>query len=336
MAANKLVSIVLPVYNGELFLKNSIESILNQSFSNLELIVVNDGSTDNSANIINHYRKLDNRIISIINSENKNLPTSLNIGHQRANGDFITWTSHDNIYKSKAIETLLLGFENNPLADIIFSNFERIDSNGTLISQIRPSNIRNLIFHNCVGPFFLYKKNVYTKNDGYKENLFLVEDFDFWLRASFNSRFFYLKNEPLYQYRETTASLSYKIQNKLEDKNHLWKANILKCLNSIIESNFEIKKINSISNLLFKIHTNEEIKSNEIKFNEIIIFANELELKNINFSHKDNTIKLFFQKILNNISSNKSYLRRLPIKAKIKIYLGLFKLKQRQEKTFCF
>lgn len=102
-----LVSIVLPVYNGEKFLKQSIESVLKQTHKNLELIIVNDCSTDNSLSIANSFEKQDPRVKVISNQVNQKLPESLNIGFRNANGDYYTWTSDDNWYEPTAIEDML-------------------------------------------------------------------------------------------------------------------------------------------------------------------------------------------------------------------------------------
>ena len=102
-----LISIILPVYNGEKYLSQSISSCLNQTYTNLELIIVNDCSNDTTLAIANSYAEIDSRVIIVNNKENKKLPASLNIGHQIAKGDYITWTSDDNIYELNAMEILL-------------------------------------------------------------------------------------------------------------------------------------------------------------------------------------------------------------------------------------
>ena len=79
------ISIVLPTYNGEKYLKQSIESILGQTYTDWELIVVNDCSTDSTQEIIDFYRKKDTRIRTIFNYTNQKLPESLNIGFREAN-----------------------------------------------------------------------------------------------------------------------------------------------------------------------------------------------------------------------------------------------------------
>lgn len=101
---DKLVSIVLPTFNGEEFLAQSIESVLKQSYKNLELIIVNDCSTDSTPRIIEEFAKKDSRIKIIHNTINQKLPRSLNIGFNAASGEYWTWTSDDNYYLENAIE----------------------------------------------------------------------------------------------------------------------------------------------------------------------------------------------------------------------------------------
>ena len=91
-----LVSIVLPVYNGEEYLEKSIESVLRQTYENFEFIIVNDGSTDHTKEIVDKYALIDNRI-RVIHKQNEKLPKTLSRGFSEARGEFFTWTSADNI-----------------------------------------------------------------------------------------------------------------------------------------------------------------------------------------------------------------------------------------------
>ena len=106
MEKSPLVSIILPVYNGEKYLEKSINSCLKQTYKNIELIIVNDCSTDNTLSICDFFVKNDTRVKLINNSINKKLPASLNIG-KKAKGNYLTWTSDDNLFKPNAIEKLV-------------------------------------------------------------------------------------------------------------------------------------------------------------------------------------------------------------------------------------
>lgn len=92
------ISIILPTYNGQQYIGEAIESIIEQTFQDWELIIVDDCSSDNTLDIIRKYEKQDLRIKVIHNDVNKKLPASLNIGFKYAKGMYLTWTSDDNMY----------------------------------------------------------------------------------------------------------------------------------------------------------------------------------------------------------------------------------------------
>lgn len=212
MADSPLISIILPVYNGRKYLEQAIGSCLNQTYENLELIIVDDGSIDDSVLIAEKFRTKDNRITIIKNAENRTLPVSLNIGHKHAKGKYITWTSDDNIFQKDAIKKLYLTLLKKKV-DIVYSDYLIIDDNGALVRQARLKDIEYLLFYGVIGACFLYKKEVYERNKGYNEKLFLVEDYDFWLRALKHSSYFRLENPGYYFYRYHSNSLSIRMQN---------------------------------------------------------------------------------------------------------------------------
>lgn len=212
MKENTLISIILPVFNGEQFLEEAIKSCLKQTYKNFELIIVNDCSTDSSLKIANKYKAKDDRIFVISNSENKNLPASLNIGHALAKGEYITWTSDDNILKPFFLQNLFSKiFETD--FDIVYSNFDILLEDGTLKRTHFAEPVSHLLFGNIIGASFLYKREVFINLKGYDEDLHTLEDYDFWLRASTQFSFYYLKKN-LYQYRLHGQSLTRSIQNK--------------------------------------------------------------------------------------------------------------------------
>ena len=292
---NPLISIVLPVYNGEKYLSQSIESCLNQTYTNIELIIVNDCSTDGSLNIANSYDEKDIRVRIINNVVNSKLPATLNIGHNEAKGHFITWTSHDNFYELNAIQELQNEIIENK-ADIVYSNFAVIDNENTILREVQYPGIENIIFGNVVGCCFLYKKEVFERNHGYDENFFLIEDYDFWLRATIHSRYFHVKKN-LYNYRKHEASLTRKIIENKND-NLVWRENLKNMYdnfsNKILGGNYE-----NISEMLFKNLTYQKIDFEwmVINNNEIQNFKAKLK-QNQNFSDVILIEKVFLDKII--------------------------------------
>ena len=107
IAETKLVSIILPTYNGEKYIKDSIESCLCQTYRNIELIIVNDCSTDGTLDLIKKYAAKDRRVRIIENQKNLKLPASLNEGFKASSGDLLTWTSDDNMFRENAIERMV-------------------------------------------------------------------------------------------------------------------------------------------------------------------------------------------------------------------------------------
>ena len=124
------ISIVLPTYNGEKYIQESIESIINQTFKDWELIIVNDCSNDDTSLIVNEYIKKDNRIRVINNNENKKLPASLNVGFNNAKGEYYTWTSDDNLYKNIALEVMYDFLEKNKKYQMVCAGMNYVDENG--------------------------------------------------------------------------------------------------------------------------------------------------------------------------------------------------------------
>ncbi|WP_418791073.1 glycosyltransferase [Phosphitispora sp. TUW77] len=209
MSKKPLVSIILPVYNGERFLADSIESCLSQTYLNWELIIVDDASTDNTPNIIQRYVNMDTRIYYKQHYTNSKLPAALNTGFKAAKGTYLTWTSDDNCYCRKAIATMVEYLECNPDTDMVYTDYQIIDDQSNLLKYVKVGMPEGLWKVNCVGPCFLYKRIIYDKLGDYAEELFLAEDYDYWLRASI-----IFKMEPLHQnlylYRMHSNSLTSK------------------------------------------------------------------------------------------------------------------------------
>ncbi|QOG03809.1 glycosyltransferase family 2 protein [Flavobacterium sp. MDT1-60] len=202
-----LISIILPVFNGERYLAKAINSCLEQTYETIEVIVVNDFSTDNTLTIVNEFVAQDKRVRLINNSENKKLPASLNIGHKEAKGEYITWTSDDNIYQKDAIYKMYTTLMKSN-SDIVYCDYLIIDDEGIITGQAKLKAIEYLMFYGVIGACFLYKKEVYDRNKGYNEKLFLVEDYDFWLRAMKHSSYCKVDNPGYYFYRYHENSLT--------------------------------------------------------------------------------------------------------------------------------
>lgn len=202
-----LVSIILPVYNGEEFLEQSINSILSQTYKEFELIIVNDCSTDSSESIIQKYLTLDKRIRYFKNKKNYKLPRSLNVGFAEAKGKYFTWTSDDNIFHKTAIETMVDYLEEHSEIQLVYCDYNEIDEKGKTIKTICVEQPEQLIYKNVVGACFLYRESIAKKVGNYIQERFLVEDYDYWLRIYLSGKIAPL-HKCLYDYRIHQRSLT--------------------------------------------------------------------------------------------------------------------------------
>jgi len=222
---NSLVSIVLPTYNGAKYLKEAIASISNQTYVNWQLVIINDCSTDETREICEEARRNDSRIEVYHNEANLKLPASLNRGFERSSGEYLTWTSDDNLYHPNAIEEMVKVLEKSPDTGLVYARCLNIDDNGRVIGIERQLSERFLSTQCIVGACFLYRRQVYDAIGGYDTTLFTAEDYDYWLRVY---TYFDIKrlNKVLYSYRihgqsltQTRRELCYQMSRKAVEKN---------------------------------------------------------------------------------------------------------------------
>lgn len=178
------VSIVLPCYNGAGFLAQSIDSVIAQTFTDWELIIVNDCSKDNSLEIMQRYADEDSRIRIINNEHNLKLPGALNRGFQEAKGKYLTWTSHDNRMAPTMLEEFVRYLDANPDKGLVTACYAAFSlKTGEQLYEVHhPDPQLHLPLYNCVCYAFMYRREVLETVGEYDTTLFLVEDYDYWVR----------------------------------------------------------------------------------------------------------------------------------------------------------
>lgn len=209
------VSIVLPTYNGSDFLDMAIRSCILQTYSDWELIIVDDASTDRTPSIASRYARRDKRIRIIRHENNRRLPGALNTGFAAAEGRLLTWTSDDNCYRSHAIAEMVGFLDRHPEIDIVYADFTIFNDNSEPVAPGRVKSWRYLPVHNPVGACFLYRRIVMEVLGEYDEALFGAEDYDFWLRA-YSSFTFKTIHKNLYLYRKHETSITDMHRDKVE------------------------------------------------------------------------------------------------------------------------
>lgn len=185
---NLKVTVLMSVYNGEKYLREAIDSILNQTFTDFEFLIVNDASTDGSMRILQSY---DDTRIRIINNENNiGLTKSLNKGMSFSKGTYIARMDADDISYPERLEIQYHYMENNPDVGVVGSWTEVIDENGNTIDFWKCPysseeiyyilNFRNCLTHSSV----MFRKDFIVHYGGYDETIDKAQDYELWNRIS--------------------------------------------------------------------------------------------------------------------------------------------------------
>jgi len=205
-----LVSIILPTYKRAHVLPIAIRSVLAQSYKNFELIIIDDNSPDNTREVVESFN--DPRIHYVCNKPNLKLPRALNRGFSLAHGDYLTWTSDDNMFAHTAIERMINTMQTSD-CDFVYADyylFAELDSNNQPIEPMhdrQPSQLQ-LEKGNHIGACFMYTRKLYEAVGDYDPELFLVEDYDYFIRAAKQFCFCHIP-EPLYYFRRDDQTLYY-------------------------------------------------------------------------------------------------------------------------------
>lgn len=162
------VSIVLATYNGERFLGEAVESCLNQTFRDLELIVVVDGSADNSLHILDRFR--DDRLI-VESTSNRGQARALNTGFEMARGELLSWASDDNIYEKDAFLVMVDYLDKRPEAAAVSTDGLTIDDSGKVTG-----------YEEFAWQCFLFRKDAGLRTGPVRPEARIIEDIDFFLR----------------------------------------------------------------------------------------------------------------------------------------------------------
>lgn len=201
----KKVSIVMPTYNGARYLNQSIDSCLCQTYPEIELIVVVDGSTDETPSILSSYT--DPRMQVVYHEKNCSLPVSLNTGFANTKGEYLTWTSDDNWYAPNAIEEMVSYLEHHPEVGLVYTNYWLVSNTGECVGEVTGRQPESILDDDCVGACFLYRRNVYETTGDYNYEARPAEDYEYWLRVSQKFKLSLL-DQYMYYYRKHESSLT--------------------------------------------------------------------------------------------------------------------------------
>lgn len=223
------VTVLMSVYNGEKHLREAVESILNKTFSDFEFLIINDGSTDRTLDILESYN--DTRII-VINQKNIGLAKSLNKGIAMAKGEYIARLDSDDISMPHRLEKQLEFMNNHKEIHLLGASAEIIDEKGIHIDDCIFNVTSELLFYRLIyGNYFIHSSAFFNKEyilgiGGYTEKILYVEDFDLWSRVS-RSKNIIILPEKLVKLRKRPTSISQMNDAvQIESAKHIIKINI--------------------------------------------------------------------------------------------------------------
>jgi len=268
------ISVIVPIYNCENFLDKCIESIINQTYKNLEIILINDGSTDNSLKIINEYAKKDKRI-KIIDKKNEGVSPSRNKGIKESTGEYITFVDSDDyidnnmiermyqIIKEKKVEAVRINYK------VHYKDNDKIDTGN--LKEIgnkvyKKEELKDIILKRILDgslPSFVYllmiKKESLLKTSLFKTDIHMMEDVILYVELMLSINSMYILDEALYNifFNELSAT-----NNK---KNY--ERNILNVIlvNSYIKKVLKKSKLDNIDNII-KLNTANAIAISDFIF----------------------------------------------------------------------
>lgn len=194
--SNLLVTIAIPVYNAERYLCDAIQSVINQTYSDWCLYLINDGSTDNSVSIMQEFAAKDSRIKIIDDGKNKGLPARLNESIALTKTKYYARMDADDIMYITRIEEQVRYLEEHPGIDVLGTSIMTIDNNNTIIgSGLCYGSVNSFIHPTVMGKTEWFKTNLYC------EWAVRAQDAELWYRTSYKSHFWSL-DRPLLFYRE--------------------------------------------------------------------------------------------------------------------------------------
>ena len=303
-----LISVILPVYNGESYIEDSIRSILGQTHQNFELIIINDGSTDNSDKIIKGFLK-SNKII-YKSRKNKGLVNTLNEGIKLSSGSYIARMDQDDISYPKRLEKQLNFMQKNNI-DVCGTSYHVINEQGKIIKTVEShKNNFEIILSAMMVPFIhpsvmfrnIFKeKNIFYGNN----NKVQAEDYDLWIRLIKMNLVFGNINEILIKYRLINTSMTsvnyikiykevYKICNEF---NKEYKEELLISFMKINKSQVQKKFLGIMFKSIFNF-----IKVNGINSKILIIFIR------FNLKYSSKGLILFLKQEINYFLNNRKYI----------------------------
>jgi len=217
MGSNE-VSIIVTAHNYGCYLRQCLDSALSQTYSGYEVVVVDDGSTDETPNILREYEFNYPERIRTIRLEGEGLPTAANAGIRAAEGDYAIRLDADDYFDENIITVEANYLDSSPDIDLVYPDYYTVDEEGDVIDHVRLPRVQDeikLLNRSPLAAGAMYRKSAWEEIGGYDETLDYQEDYDFWIR--FISEFEVRNvNLPLMYYRQHSTNMSHNLSGRLE------------------------------------------------------------------------------------------------------------------------
>jgi glycosyltransferase involved in cell wall biosynthesis len=210
------VSVIMPCYNYGQYLSEAVDSVIQSTYSDFELIIVNDGSTDDlTIDTLKQYEHHHDQRITVIHRENGGLSCARNTGITASKGDLILLLDSDDLIGDTFIEKAVTVLDSNPEIGIVYCDVEQFGTLSGLL-PVPEFSLRNMVMEVCITATALYRKHYWEASGGYDETMKSgMEDHDFWLSALELGAKPYKINETLFFYRKKEDSLSQRNAERL-------------------------------------------------------------------------------------------------------------------------
>ena len=235
-----LVSIIMPVYNGQLYIIESIESVLAQTYENWELIIVNDGSTDKTEEIIFKFQNLSNKV-KYFYKVNEGQVKATNFGILKSNGEYVAFLDSDDLWENDKLNRQINFILKNKNVDFLYSKYNSIDENGNLLctnnSHDSLNHYKDLLKRCFIGRLtVIVKKSILIELNLFDEFLHSTDDWDMWIRISEKFKLSFL-DEVVASYRIHPQSMSKNLYNQLLNVSKVYSKHVY--LNSDLNKQFK-------------------------------------------------------------------------------------------------
>jgi len=213
-----LISVVMPVYNSGTLIHQTIQSILNQTYTNFEFIIIDDASKDNTLKTIKNYQKKDKRIKIIQNKQNKGISITSNIGLNHARGKYIAMMDHDDLSHPERFEKQIYYLEQHKDIFLVGTGYYCIDINNKIINRGKiVTNLNKLKNDSIIGKWRICHPSIMFKNNTnirYRAKIYYAQDVDFFLQLIADGKKLTNLKEILFYYRVHKTQTSMEKRNK--------------------------------------------------------------------------------------------------------------------------